>query len=112
MNNQQEIIPTPPQMGQYQNSGPNQLGNPADRNILLTSEEEIILQTHDCQYSVPPESTPTTSEVAPTTYGQPLMIPCPNTEPNLRIPRVALQQNVHNPHARAAHNYSLVDDLE
>ena len=40
------------------------------------------------------------------------MIPCPNTEPNLCIPRIPLRQNVHNPHARAAHNYSLVDDLD
>jgi hypothetical protein len=39
------------------------------------------------------------------------MIPRPNTEPNPRIPRMSLRQNVHNPHAREAHNYSLVDDL-
>jgi hypothetical protein len=82
MNTQQEIIPAPPQMGQYQNPGPNQPRNPVDRNILLTSEEEILLQTCGRQYGVPPDSTPTTSEEALATFGQPLMIPRPNTEPN------------------------------
>jgi hypothetical protein len=49
MNTQQEVHPTPPQMGQYQNPG-----NLADHNILLTSEEEILLQTRSPQYSTPP----------------------------------------------------------
>jgi hypothetical protein len=40
-----------------------------------------------------------------------LVIPHPNTEPPLRIPRIPLRRNVHNPQARAVHNYSLVDDL-
>jgi hypothetical protein len=40
-----------------------------------------------------------------------LIIPRPSTEPPLRIPRIPLRRNVHNPQARAAHNYSLVDDL-
>jgi hypothetical protein len=111
MNTQQEVHPAPPQMGQYQNLGPNQPRNTVDHNILLTSEEEILLQTRGLQYNVPPESTPTTSKVAPTTLGQPLMIPCPNTEPNPYIPCMSLRQNVHNPHARETHNYSLVDDL-
>ena len=39
------------------------------------------------------------------------MIPHPDTKPNHRIPHMPLRQNVHNPHAKAAHNYSLVDDL-
>jgi hypothetical protein len=39
------------------------------------------------------------------------MIPHPNTEPNPRIPHMPLRWNVHNPHARETHNYSLVDDL-
>jgi hypothetical protein len=41
----------------------------------------------------------------------PLMILCPNTETPLHIPRIPLRRNVPNPQARAAHNYSLVDDL-
>jgi hypothetical protein len=98
-------------MGQYQNPGPNQPGNPTDRNILLTNKEEILLQTHGHQYGLPLESTPTTSEATPSTTRQPLMIPHPNNEPNPRIPRMPLRHNVHNPHARASHNYSLVDDL-
>jgi hypothetical protein len=76
-------------MGKYQNLGPNQPRNLTDCNILLTSEEEILLQTHGRQYDVPPESTPTTSKVAPTTAGQPLMIPHPNTQPNPRIPSMS-----------------------
>jgi hypothetical protein len=40
-----------------------------------------------------------------------LVIPRPSAEPPLRIPRIPLRRNVHNPQARAAHNYSLVDDL-
>jgi hypothetical protein len=106
MNTQQEMHPAPPQMGQYQNPG-----NLVDHNILLTSEEEILLQMRSRQYNAPPESTPTTSEAVPVTTGQPLMIPCPNTEPPICIPRIPLRWNVNNPQARVAHNYSLVDDL-
>jgi hypothetical protein len=106
MNTQQEMHPSPPQMGQYQNPG-----NLMDNNILLTSEEEIILQTCNRQYNTPLESTPTTSEAVPITVGKPFMILRPNTEPPLRIPRIPLQQNFNNPQARATHNYSLVDDL-
>jgi hypothetical protein len=39
------------------------------------------------------------------------VIPHPSAEPPLRIPRIPLCRNFHNPQARAAHNYSLVDDL-
>jgi hypothetical protein len=39
------------------------------------------------------------------------VIPRPSVEPPLRIPRILLRRNVHNPQARAAHNYSLVDEL-
>jgi hypothetical protein len=93
-------------MGQYQNPG-----NSTDPNILLTSKEEILLQTCDRQYNVPPEYTPTTSEEDPYTYGQPLMIPCPNTESPICIPHILLQQNFNNPQATTTHNYSLVDEL-
>ena len=85
MNTQQKMHPTPPQMGQYQNPG-----NPADRNILLTSEEEILLQTCSHQYNTPPESTPTTWEESLATSRQPLIIPCPNTEPTIHIPCISL----------------------
>jgi hypothetical protein len=77
-------------MGQYQNPRPMHPGNLTDHNILLTNEEEILLQTRGHQYGTPPESTPTTSEVAPTIVGQPLMITRPNTEPNFCIPRIPL----------------------
>jgi hypothetical protein len=40
-----------------------------------------------------------------------LEIPRPNSETPLCIPRIPLRKNVHTPQARAAHNYSLVDDL-
>jgi hypothetical protein len=93
-------------MGQYQN--PN---NPAERTILLTSEEEILLQTRNRQYPASAESTPTSTDTNPTPTGPPLVTPCPSTEPPLRIPRIPLCRNVHNLQARAAHNYSLVDDL-
>jgi hypothetical protein len=93
-------------VGQYHN--PN---NPAERTILLTSEEEILLQTRNRQYSAPAESTPTSAETNPTPTGPPLVIPRPSTEPPLHIPRIPLSRNVNNPQARAAHNYSLVDDL-
>jgi hypothetical protein len=77
-------------MGQYQNLGPIHLGNPTDCNILLTSEEEIILQTHGCQYNTPSKFTPTTSEEYLATFEKPLMIPIPNTEPPIRIPHIPL----------------------
>jgi hypothetical protein len=106
MSTQQEMHPAPPQMGQYQN-----LGTPVDHTILLTSEEEILLQTHSRQYCTPPKPTPTTSEAVPGTTGPPLMIFCPNTETPLWIPRIPLRWNVNNPQARTTNNYSLVDDL-
>jgi hypothetical protein len=93
-------------MGQYHK--PN---NPAERTILLTSEEEILLQTRNRQYPPTAESTPTSTEATSTPTGPPLMIPRPSAELPLRIPRIPLRRNVHNPQARAAHNYSLVDDL-
>jgi hypothetical protein len=111
MNTRQEVHLAPPQMGQYQNPGPTHPGNPTDRNILLTSEEEILWQTHGRQYSTPLESIPATLEASLATTGQPLMIPRPNTEPTIRIPCISLRRNVNNPQARATHNYSLVDDL-
>jgi hypothetical protein len=55
MDTQKEVHPSPPQMGQYQNPG-----NPVDCTILLTSEEDILLETHNIQYSALPEYTPTT----------------------------------------------------
>jgi hypothetical protein len=106
INTQQDTQHPPPQVGQYHN--PN---NPAERTILLTSEEEILLQTRNRQYHTPAESTPISPETNPTPTGPPLVIPRPSAEPPLRIPRIPLRRNVHNPQARAAHNYSLVDDL-
>jgi hypothetical protein len=93
-------------VGQYHN--PN---NPAERTILLTSEEEILLQTRNRQYPASAESTPTSTDTNPTPTGPLLMIPHPSNKPPLRIPRIPLHRNVHNPQAWAAHNYSLVDDL-
>ena len=84
-------------MGQYQNLGPIHPGNLTDQNILLTRKEEILLQMHGHKYDMPPESTPTTLETSPSTTGQLLMIPHPNVEPTIRIPRIQLQQNINNP---------------
>jgi hypothetical protein len=106
MNTQQDMQPTPPQLGQYPNPG-----NPADCTILLTSEEEVLLQTCNRQYITPPESSPTTSEAIPVSTGPPLMIPHPNTDTPLCIPHIPLHRNIHKPQAREAHNYNLVDDL-
>jgi hypothetical protein len=106
INTQPDMHPTPPQLGQYPN-----MGTPVDRTILLTSEEEVLLQTRSCQYSTPPEYSPTTSEAILVTTGPSLIIPLPNTETPLCIPHIPLRRNVHNPQAREAHNYSLVDDL-
>jgi hypothetical protein len=106
INTQQDMQLTPPQVGQYLN--PNNL---EDRMILLTSEEEILLQTRNHQYHAPVESPPIPSETIPTPMGPPLVIPRTNTEPPLRIPRIPLRRNFHNPQARVAHNYSLVDVL-
>jgi hypothetical protein len=61
-----------------------------DHNILLTSEEEIILEMCGRQYRAPPESTPNTSEATLVTSGQPSMIPCPNIEPPIHIPGILL----------------------
>ena len=43
MNTQQEINPTTPQMGQYQNLGPNQPKNLVDCIILHTSKGEVLM---------------------------------------------------------------------
>ena len=106
INTQQDAQHPPHQVGKYLN--PN---NPADRMILLTSEEEILLQTCNHQYHAPAESLPIPPETDPTPTGPPMVIPRPSVEPPLRIPRIPLHRNVHNPQARVAHNYSFVDDL-
>jgi hypothetical protein len=106
MNTKQDMHPTPPHMGQYPNSCTS-----ADRTILLPSEEEVPLQMCNHQYNTPPDSSPTTLEASPTTSGPPLMIPHPNIETPLHIPCIPLRWNVNNPQARAAHNYSRVDEL-
>jgi hypothetical protein len=106
INTQQDTQHPPSQGGPYLN--PN---NPADRTILLTSEEEILLQMRSRQYHAPAESPPLPPETNPTPSGPRLVIPHPSVEPPLRIPRIPLHKNFHNPQARAAHNYSLVDDL-
>jgi hypothetical protein len=106
INTQQDTQHPPPQVGQYLN--PN---NPVDRTILLTSEEEILLQTHNHQYHAPTESPPISLEANPTPTGPLLVIPCPFAEPPLHIPCIPLRRNVHNPHASTTHNYSLVDNL-
>jgi hypothetical protein len=106
INTQQDTQHPPPQVGQYHN--PN---NPAERTILLTSEEEILLQTRNRQYHTPTESTPISPETNLAPTGPPLVIPRPSSEPPLHIPHIPLCWNVHNPQARAAHNYSLVDNL-
>jgi hypothetical protein len=85
MNTQHEMHPAPPPMGQYQNQR-----NPTDHNILLTSEEEILLQMCSYQYNAPPESNPTTLEATLAITRQPLMIPHHNTEPNICIPHILL----------------------
>jgi hypothetical protein len=89
---QQDTQHPPPQVGQYHN--PN---NPAERTILLTSKEEILLQTRNRQYPTSAESTPTSTDTNSTPTGPPLMIPRLSTEPPLRIPRIPLRRNVHNP---------------
>jgi hypothetical protein len=106
INTQQDTQPTPPQLGQYLHSN-----NPTDRTILLTSEEEILLQTRNRQYRAPAESPPIPLETNPAPTGPPLVIPLPNTETPLHNPHIPLHRNVHNPQARVAHNYSLVNDL-
>jgi hypothetical protein len=106
INTQQDTQHPPPQVGQYHN--PN---NPEERTILLTSEEEILLQTRNRQYHTPAEYTPISPETNPALTGPPLVIPRPSAEPPLCIPRIPLHRNVQNPQAREAHNYSLVDNL-
>jgi hypothetical protein len=83
-----------------------------DRTILLTSEEEILLQTRSPQYRAPAKSRPIPLETIPAPTGPPLVIRLPNAETPLCIPHILLRRNVHNPQARASHNYSLVDDFE
>jgi hypothetical protein len=80
VNTQQDTQHPPPQVGQYHN--PN---NPAERTILLTSEEEILLQTRNRQYPAPAESTPISADTNPPPTGPPLVIPRPPAEPPLRI---------------------------
>jgi hypothetical protein len=106
INTQQDTQHPPPQAGQYLN--PN---NPTYHTILLTSEEEILLQTRNCQYHAHAESPPLPPKTNPTPTRPPLVIPRPSVEPRLLIPHIPLCKNVHNPQVRASHNYSLVDDL-
>jgi hypothetical protein len=91
MNTQQEVHPAPPQMGQYQNPGPIHPGNLVIAISSSLAKKKFFCK-HGRQYNTPPESTPTTSEAAPATTRQPLMIPCPNTEPTIHIPHIPLRR--------------------
>jgi hypothetical protein len=86
INTQHDTQHPPPQMGKYYN--PN---NPSERTILLTSEEEILLQTRNRHYHTPTESTSISPEKNPTPTGPPLVIPHPSAEPPLRIPCIPLR---------------------
>jgi hypothetical protein len=39
------------------------------------------------------------------------MILCPSSDPTPHAPQEPVRHNVHNPHARESHSYSLADDL-
>jgi hypothetical protein len=86
-------------------------GNTTYRSILLTIEEEILLQTRSLQYSTPHDPSPATSEAPQPPTRQPLMICRPNTEAIACMPHAPLHMNVHNPHAEVAHSYNLIDNL-
>jgi hypothetical protein len=92
INTQQDAQHPPPQMGQYHN--PN---NPAERTILLTSEEEILLQTRNRQYPPTAESTPTSIEANPTPTGPPLVIPRPFRRTAIMHPSHPLAQECSQP---------------
>jgi hypothetical protein len=111
INTQPEGVQHPHPQGKFPPPEQPHPGNTTDHSILLTTEEEILLQTHSHQYGTSPDPLPTTSDAPQPPTGQPLMIPHPNTEAITHMPHAPLHRNVHNPHARATHSYSLIDDL-
>jgi hypothetical protein len=64
-----------------------------------------------CQYSMPLDSNTNTLDAPQLPIVQPLTIPRPSKEYIPRAPCTLMRWNVHNPHAREAHSYSLFDDL-
>ena len=75
---------------------------------------DLNLQTRSCQYSTPPAPSVTESpSLGPTEPlskpNGPLQIPQPKVEVHTKIPKGPLRQNAAS--GRAAHSYSIVDDL-
>jgi hypothetical protein len=92
INTQQDTQHPPPQVGQYHN--PN---NPVERTILLTSEEEILLQTRNRQYPTTTESTPISVRNKPHTDGTPIDDPSPFRRTTIMHPSHPLAQECSQP---------------
>lgn len=67
-------------------------------------------QTRAQQYNMTQTTPPPTNKM-PTTSGPPLQITHPSIKSGPNIPGQTLIQMEHNPHVKAPHNYSVVDDL-
>ena len=99
-------VPAPPQGGNQ--GAPPQGGGPSNA-VVCFCESDVHVQTRARNYDVPEKESkgkePSTSQSAP------LQIYKPLTDMILRPPKGVLKRSTHNPNARAAQNYSIVEDL-
>ena len=61
------------------------------------------------EYDIPHSLTPPTKYNSNTLN---MLLHIPYIDPTPKVPRQPLYRMVHNPHAKVAHNYSMVDDLK
>jgi len=97
---------TPP-YNQPTNSNPSTVGT---YQILYMDLENINLSTQSYQYGMPHEALPNDPSNPPLAINRPLYILKPSIDLPLKVPNVPLCQSSPNPHVRATHNYSIVDN--
>ena len=110
--NQQMVVnvgyQNPPQGGNH--PAPTQGASSSHRDpTIYMMEADVNIQTQAKEYDVPGNE-PTGKEPMATS-ATPLQIERPVSDSILRPPKASIKQATHNPNARAAQNYSVVEDL-
>ena len=98
----------PPQGGNHPT--PPQGAGPSHQDLTIyMMEADVSIQTRAKKYDAPRHE-PTSKELVGTS-ANPLQIERPVSDSILRPPKASLKRATHNPNARAAQNYSVVEDL-
>jgi len=96
-----------------QSSGQSSNNHPPGHSnqILCLDSTKVNLVTHSRQYGLIAELMPTDTNNSPPISSGPLKIPWPKVDLPPKVPKIPLRHTAQNSHARATHQYSIVDDL-